>query len=73
MCTMLDTLLIICEHCGLMLCTGLMMVVDARLGNVDQDSDSDSISEYHEDKLHVHMIGRLSDSLLIDESSGLSG
>jgi hypothetical protein len=29
MCTMLDTLLIICEQCGLILCTGLMMVVDA--------------------------------------------
>jgi hypothetical protein len=55
MCTMLDTLLIISEQCGLILCTGLMMVVDARLGYVDQDSDS----EHHEDELHVQMIGRL--------------
>lgn len=59
MCTMLDTLLIISEQCGLILCTGLMMVVDARLGYVDQDSDS----EDHEDQLHVQMIGRLCHSV----------
>ena len=53
--TMIDNLLIICEQCGRMLCTGLMMVVDARLGYVDQIM---SDSEHHEDQLYVQMIGK---------------